>query len=113
MGGNREKRVLNRMEQKMGREDRLLLRRLEGKPKRHILRKVLLGTVSLFCLMLIVGYFVFDVGNWQKLDLNKILGAPQTGVLYDKNGTFIREEFVVQNDAIMMYPPFLSDSYKE
>lgn len=33
--------------------------------------------------------------------------------VYDKNGTFIREEFVVQNDAIMMYPPFLSDSYKE
>lgn len=33
--------------------------------------------------------------------------------VYDKAGVFLREEFIVQNDAIMMYPPFLSDTYSK
>ena len=42
-------------------------------------------------------YFIFDVGNWQKLDLNKIVNLPQTGAIYDMNGDFIARIQSVQN----------------
>ena len=36
-----------------------------------------------------IGWEVFDVANWQKLDMAKILNVQQTTVLYDKDGGVI------------------------
>ena len=91
MGKNSEKRALRRMERAMEKDDRNTLRRLEGKRKRHIFRKILLTSVSLFSILLIIGYFVFNVDDWQQLNISKILGAAQTGVLYDRTGAFITQ----------------------
>ncbi|MBE5777132.1 MAG: PBP1A family penicillin-binding protein [Clostridiales bacterium] len=91
MGKNGERRALRRMEREMEKDDVRTLRRLEGKKRRHILRKLLLGSVTLFCILVVAGYFIFDVDDWQQLDLQKILGAAQTGVLYDRSGNFITQ----------------------
>ena len=91
MGKHGEKRALKRMEKHMDKEDLKALRALEGRKKRHVFRKLLVSTVVLFCISVVAGYFIFDVGSWQKLDINKILGAPQTGVLYDRNGEFVTQ----------------------
>ena len=89
MGRYQDKRRWRRLERHMEKEDKRLLKRADGKPKRHILRKTFLTLITLFCLFLIGGYFIFDVGSWQQLDMRKILDAPQTGVLYDRNDQFI------------------------
>ncbi|MBQ8536373.1 MAG: PBP1A family penicillin-binding protein [Clostridia bacterium] len=43
--------------------------------------------------LLIVGgvafYFIFDVANWQTLDVNKLTQLAQTGSIYDKDGNYI------------------------
>ena len=91
MGKNGEKRALGRMERAMEKEDQKALRRLDGKKKKHILRKTLLFSVTMLCLCAVIAYFAFDMGSWQQLDLNKILGAAQTGVLYDRGGSFITQ----------------------
>ena len=72
------RRQVKRMERKMEREDVRALRRAEGKPKRHILRKLLAGMAGLMLAALIGGWFIFDVPSWQKLDLNKITAVQQT-----------------------------------
>ncbi|MDR1569063.1 MAG: PBP1A family penicillin-binding protein [Oscillospiraceae bacterium] len=36
-----------------------------------------------------VGWEVFDVNNWQKLDTSRIVNVQQTSVIYDKNGDVI------------------------
>ncbi len=89
MGKRRDRRQVERMERAMEKEDTAALRRLEGRKKRHILRKTVLTLGVLLCAGLIAGYFVFDVGHWQQLDLQKILSAPQTSVLYDREGAYV------------------------
>lgn len=51
------------------------------------------GILAVFLISLLGGaaifYFVFDVGSWQRLDLQKIVNVPQTGAIYDRNGEFV------------------------
>ena len=78
------RRQLKRMEKQMEREDTRRLRRLEGKPRRHIFRKLAVmlsaGTVA----ALAIGWFAFDVPSWQRLDLEKITNVQLTGAIYDR-----------------------------
>ena len=60
------------------------LKKLDGKEKRRVFPWVLFGLV----LSAVAFYFVFDVGAWQHLDLEKILSVPQTGAIYDRNGNY-------------------------
>ncbi|MBQ9196114.1 MAG: PBP1A family penicillin-binding protein [Clostridia bacterium] len=78
------RRHLKRMEKQMEREERRALRLAEGRPKRHLLRKLLGGMAGLTLAALIAGWFVFDVPSWQRLDLNKITNLQQTGAVYDR-----------------------------
>ena len=80
----RVRRHLKRMEKQMEREERRALRLAEGRPKRHLLRKLLGGMAGLTLAALIAGWFVFDVPSWQRLDLNKITNLQQTGAVYDR-----------------------------
>ncbi|MBQ7455612.1 MAG: PBP1A family penicillin-binding protein [Clostridia bacterium] len=77
-------RWLKRMERENGREDARLLRRLEGKRKRHIFRKLMIAFAVALAGGAAAGYFIFDVPNWQKLDLSKITSVQQTGAVYDR-----------------------------
>ena len=65
------------------------LKMLDGKKKRHIARNLLLTLLLLAAGTLTAGYFLFDVGDWQTLDLKKITGAPQTGAIYDRDGNYV------------------------
>jgi len=78
------RRHIKKMEKRMEREDGRLLRRAEGKRKRHILRKLALTLAALTAAGLAASWFLFDVPSWQRLDLSKILSVQQTGALYDR-----------------------------
>lgn len=65
------------------------LRALEGKKKRHT-GKALLFTLSALLLSGAAAfYFLFDVGSWQQVDLDKIINVPQSGAIYDRSGAFV------------------------
>ena len=76
---------LKRMEKQMEKEQTRDLRRLEGKRKRHVLRKITLAFLLLLAGGLTAGWFVFDVPSWQRLDISKITAVQQTGALYDRH----------------------------
>ena len=77
------------------------LRRLDGKRKRHVFRK-LVGALGLALIAAFVaGYFVFDVPNWQRLDLNKITNLKQTGALYDKDGVLVQKLIGTQDRVVV------------
>lgn len=82
----RKMRRLQKASEKQQLQD---LRALEGKKKRHTGRTILI----VFAALMITGaasfYFIFDVGNWQRLDLGKIRNIPQTGAIFDRDGHFI------------------------
>mgnify|MGYP002626093955 CR=1 FL=1 len=80
----RVRRQLKRMERQMEREDLRLLRRSEGRKKRHLVRKTLAALALLTLGALIAGWFIFDVPSWQRLDLNKITQMQLTGAVYDR-----------------------------
>lgn len=77
------------MDRQSDREAAKELRRLEGKPRRHTKRNVLIALAVLLIAGGVGFYFAFDVGNWQKLDIEKIVNVPQTGAIYDRNGNFV------------------------
>lgn len=83
------RRELKKMEKRMDREDERELKQLEGRPKRHILRNVLLIALGTIAAALVAGYFLFDVPSWQRLDIQKITAVQQTGAIYDRNGELI------------------------
>ena len=83
------RRELKKMEKRMDREDERDLKQLEGRPKRHILRNVLLIALGTIAAALVAGYFLFDVPSWQRLDIQKITAVQQTGAIYDRNGELI------------------------
>ena len=79
------RRQLKRMERQMEREDRRMLRRAEGRPKRHLLRKTAAVLAALTLCALVAGWFLFDVPSWQRLDIEKITSVQQTGAVYDRH----------------------------
>ena len=79
------RRHVKKMEKRMEREDRQALRRLEGRPKRHIFRKMALALAVLTLGGLTAGWFLFDVPSWQRLDLSRITSVQQTGAVYDRH----------------------------
>ena len=83
------RRELKKMEKRMDREDERELKQLEGRPKRHILRNVLLIALGTIAAALVAGYFLFDVPSWQRLDIQKITAVQQTGAIYDRNGELV------------------------
>lgn len=55
-------------------------------------KRILIPTTIILCTLLtmaIVFYVVFDVGNWQNLDEQKLLGLAQTSRLYDGEGNLL------------------------
>ena len=79
------RRQIRRLEKQNDREDRRQLRRAEGRPKRHLLRKTAAALAGLTLAALIAGWFLFDVPSWQRLDLSKITNVQQTGTIYDRH----------------------------
>ena len=89
MGKGKWGRAMRRMDRINDRESIRELKKLDGVKKRHA-GKIVLSVLGALALSGITAfYFVFDVGSWQRLDLNKIVNLPQTGAIYDRNGQFI------------------------
>lgn len=59
------------------------------KRKRHVGRWILLTLLGLTLIGSVGFYFIFDVENWQKLDISKLTQLAQTGSIYDQNGNYI------------------------
>ncbi len=82
-------RAVRRMDRQTDRESRKDLKKLDGIRRRGMKR----GITSAFLMLLLGGafafYFGFGVGSWQRLDLRKIVDLPQTGAIYDRNGSFV------------------------
>ena len=82
-------RAVRRMDRQTDRESRKDLKKLDGIRRRGVKR----GITSAFLMLLLGGafafYFGFGVGSWQRLDLRKIVDLPQTGAIYDRNGSFV------------------------
>ncbi len=87
------------MEKMNKREEKEEAAQLDGlsKGKRHTGRRILLFSGVLFVFSAIAFYFVFDVGHWQTLDMNKLTHLPQTGVMYDMHGAEITKVQSSQN----------------
>ena len=62
---------------------------LDGKKKRHTGRTLLIVLAALIASGTAAFYFLFDVGSWQRIDLNKIVNVPQSGAIYDRTGAFV------------------------
>ncbi len=82
-------RAIRRMDRQANKESLKDLKKLDGIRRRGFKR----GISAAFLILLLGGaaafYFVFDVGSWQRLDLQKIVNVPQTGAIYDRNGEFV------------------------
>ncbi|MBQ9262764.1 MAG: PBP1A family penicillin-binding protein [Clostridia bacterium] len=101
----RAEKKLNRLEEKELLQD---MKRLDG-AGRYRKRRVLLVLAGLMLVGAVAFYFVFDVGSWQQLDVNKIVRIPQTGAIYDHNGAFVAR---IQSSQNRVSVP-LSDVPKE
>ena len=65
------------------------LRALDGKKKHHTGRTLLIVLAALIASGAAAFYFLFDVGSWQRIDLNRIVNVPQSGAIYDHTGAFV------------------------
>lgn len=65
------------------------LRALDGKKKRHTGRKLLAALAVLLLGGAAAVYFLFDVSEWQQIDLNKMRDIPQSGAIYDRDGNYV------------------------
>ena len=101
MRKSRDEKDLKRMERAMEKEDANALVSLEGKKKRHVLRKTLGILVLVLLVGIVGGYYAFDVENWQTLDLNKITNLAQTGSITDMNGVQVSKLQSAQNRVII------------
>ena len=73
------------------------LKTLDGIRRRGLKRTLLTAFLLLFFGGITAFYFVFDVGSWQRLDIEKIVNLPQTGAIYDRNGDFVAKIQSTQN----------------
>lgn len=89
MRRGRWERKIQRMEQAAEAEEKQALRALDGRKKRLGARGVLLILFAVLAAGAAAFCLAFDVGSWQKLDLDKILNLPQTGAIYDQEGNFV------------------------
>ncbi len=85
MRKDREQKHMEKMNKKTEKEEKKMLHGL-SRGKRHTGRKILLVFCVLFLSALISGYYIFDVQNWQALDMDKLKNVAQTGILFDKDG---------------------------
>lgn len=69
--------------------------------KRHPVRATLWTVFSLAVIGFLGAYFVFDMPNWQQLDINKITAAAQTGRMYDSAGGLITTIKGAQNRVVI------------
>ncbi len=69
--------------------------------KRYALRFGLSVLMSLSVMAVVVAYFAFDVPNWQKLDVSRITAAPQTGLMYDREGGLITKIRGAENRVVI------------
>ena len=88
MGKGKIGRKLAQMERQEEKDALKELKRLDG-VKRRGRRRALLALFALALAGSAAFYFVFDVGSWQQLDIDKIVHVPQTGAIYDQNGAFV------------------------
>lgn len=58
-------------------------------PKGAVGKWVLVCLLGVVLIGAIIFYFVFDVANWQTLDISKLTQLAQTGSIYDKDGNYI------------------------
>ena len=90
-------RAAKRMSRRTEKESLKELRRLDS-PGRVKLWK---GAAAVLLGLLLAGaaafYFVFDVGSWQKLDIQKLTDIPQTGAIYDRDGQFVSKIQSIQD----------------
>ncbi len=89
-------RAMDKMDRRQVRRHRRELQSLE-KGKKHTGRTILLVFLAFIALSGITAYFVFDVPNWQKLDMAKLTDLPQTGAIYDQHGQLMQKVQSSQN----------------
>ena len=97
MRKGKEGRYARRMEKKQLRESRKDLKKLDGIRRRGLKRGLLGVFLALALGGAIAFYFLFNVGGWQRLDIQKIIHLPQTGAIYDLNGDFVAKIQSTQN----------------
>ena len=96
MRKDHEFRHVRGMERQLDKEESATLDALR-RGKRHRLRNTLLTLLGLLVVGVAAFYIVFDVADWQTLDLNKITRLPQTGTLYDASGSKVSAIKSTQN----------------
>ncbi|MDO5325164.1 MAG: PBP1A family penicillin-binding protein [Clostridia bacterium] len=97
MGQGKWGRSIRRMDRKQERESIKELKTLDGIRRRGLKRTLLTAFLLLFFGGITAFYFAFDVGSWQRLDIEKIVNLPQTGAIYDRNGDFVARIQSTQN----------------
>ena len=89
MRQGKEGSSIRRLDKKQLREGIKELKKMDGIQRRR-LKRSLLGIFLTFTLGgAFAFYFIFNVGSWQRLDIQKIIHLPQTGAVYDRNGNFV------------------------
>ena len=68
---------------------------------KHRFRTALALLASVSAIMLVWAYFLFDVPNWQTLDISLITAAPQTGRMLDRDGEVITRIKGAENRVIV------------
>ncbi len=91
-----EGKHVRNMEKQLEKEESGMLDALR-RGKRHRARNVLLALLGLIVFGAAAFYFVFDVNDWQTLDMNRITRLPQTGAVYDKDGAKVSSIKSAQN----------------
>ncbi len=81
-------KAMKKMNHQQEKEESAALHRL-SKGKKHRGRTALLLLLAFSVVFLCSAYFILNIGNWQTLDMNKLTNLPQTGAMYDQNGTLI------------------------
>ncbi|MBQ4639540.1 MAG: PBP1A family penicillin-binding protein [Clostridia bacterium] len=96
MRKDRWSRSVEKINKQNEKEEAAQLNLLKGK-KKHTGRRILLLSGALMACAITAFYFIFDVGHWQKLDMNKLTNLPQTGVMYDMEGRELSKVQSTQN----------------